>query len=519
MNNRITAILLSILLVSFSTVKAQDQNTESTEFWLTYLENLDLLFNGDPQFSLYIDAEASGELLVEFPATGLSYEYEYDAGTITEVILPAGLYYSESSEVATNKGLRITTSTPIELTAFHYRIYFSEATKVLPIESLGSEYYVISFLDFDQNVDSPSSFVVLATEDDTEIEITPTANTTEFRPKDVPFIVDLNAGQTFEVQSQGELTGSSIIALNGEKIAVFNGALKGNVACGPADSHMYDQQLPRELHGNDYAAIPFGNQSKGYFRILSLEDNNQISISGSNVETLEKGEHLDIELNEPSIISSSEDCSVAQFSYSFECSNPKNGDPNMLQLYPLEFSNKRCRAINSIGFGGNSAGFTSRYITLITEAASESSVEVDELPIQWNSINSTDYKYSIVEVQEESSSITAPLGVQAYAYGFGEYDAYTYGLGYDRNITSETSEIVDESFELFPNPTSNFVRLNSETLIVKLSIYNQIGQELDCISDLPSKSLKIDLSQFPSGMLYFQIQTNNGITRKSVHKI
>ena len=221
MNNRLFALLISILLVSFSKIHAQDQNTESTEFWLTYLENLDLLFNGDPQFSLYIDAETSGELLVEFPATGLSYEYEYDAGIITEVVLPAGLYYSESSEIATNKGLRITTTTPVELTAFHYRIYFTEATKVLPIESLGSEYYVISFLDFDQNVDSPSSFVVLATEDNTEVEITPTANTTEFRPKDVPFIINLSAGQTFEVQSQGELTGSRIMALNGEKIAVF----------------------------------------------------------------------------------------------------------------------------------------------------------------------------------------------------------------------------------------------------------------------------------------------------------
>ena len=109
-------------------------------------------------------------------------------------------------------------------------------------------------------------------------------------------------------------------------------------------------------------------------------------------------------------------------------------------------------SFNSVGFGGNSAGFTRRYITLIADGASESSVEVDQLPVEWNSINSTDYKYSIIEAQEESSSITAPLGVQAYAYGFGEYDAYTYGLGYDRNITSETSELLDQSFRTISEP-------------------------------------------------------------------
>ena len=45
---------------------------------------------------------------------------------------------------------------------------------------------------------------------------------------------------------------------------------------------------------------------KDTFVILSLEDNNQISISGNDIETLEKGEYVDVEVAEPSIISSSE---------------------------------------------------------------------------------------------------------------------------------------------------------------------------------------------------------------------
>lgn len=519
MTNKCIKLLFLCCIVFPYISQAQEQGTESTEFYLTYLENLDLLFNGDPQFSLYVDAQIEGNLQIEFPATGLTYQYEYQAAGVTEIILPDALYYSENSEIITNKGLKISTTSPIELTAFHYRPFFSEATKVLASENLGSEYFTTCFLDFDKSLDSPSSFAIVATEGNTMVEITPTANTSEFRPKDVPFVITLDEGQTYEVQSPGDLTGSHVLALNGERLAVFSGALKANVACGPADSHMYDQQLPVDLLGREYAAIPFGTQVKGYFRVLSLKDNNMISISGDFIQTLEKSEFLDIELSEASIISSTEDCSVSQISYSYECSSPKMGDPNMLQLYPITYVNTRCLSTNSLGFNENFGGFTNRYITLVANSESQSSVTIDNESPQWFSINGGDYWYSIIDAEKETSIIEAPMGVQAYAYGFGDYDAYTYSLGFDRAITSNTTAIGHTTVDVYPNPAVNSLRINSENVINNITLQNQLGQELDYRPDINTQTTTIDISKLPTGALYLGIQTNEGFVTKKIIKI
>ena len=134
--------LLILLIFNSYLLSAQEFGTKGNEFWLTYLENLDLFFNGNPQFSIYVSAETAGMATISAPATGFTMSFEYAANTATEYVLPPAIFYAEGSEDIEDLGLKIVTETPSNVFTVHYRLFFTEATLVLPLEVLGEEYIV-----------------------------------------------------------------------------------------------------------------------------------------------------------------------------------------------------------------------------------------------------------------------------------------------------------------------------------------------------------------------------------------
>lgn len=76
---------------------AQSFTTKGNSFWLAYMENLDLLFNGDSSFSVFVFSENDGQGVITAPATGFTIPFTYVANEIQEVILPDAIYYDEGS--------------------------------------------------------------------------------------------------------------------------------------------------------------------------------------------------------------------------------------------------------------------------------------------------------------------------------------------------------------------------------------------------------------------------------------
>jgi hypothetical protein len=252
---------LPILLLSAWLLPARAQTTYGTEHWLTFMENLNLQFNGPPSFHMVISSEVGTDGTVTIPATGFSIPFSVEAGTDEEVSLPTNIYYGSGDEALFNFGVRVNSDLPVRVYAYHERPYFSGATLVLPLSALGTDHLVLARPD--DSSASPSELVVMATQENTMVEITPSVLTVSFRPPNVPFNVTLNAGQSLQLQAFGDLSGTRVRALDDSKpLAVFAGARQALVNCdqGGADDHLYEQVYPLELWGRDYFVVPFKNR-------------------------------------------------------------------------------------------------------------------------------------------------------------------------------------------------------------------------------------------------------------------
>jgi hypothetical protein len=259
--------ILCLVFTALLSLSAQAQTSEGNVFWLAYMENLTLLANDAPIFTVVVQSETNTTGSIEVPATGLSIPFSVDANTISEIELLSAVWYSEGSDVTANRGIRIQTEAPARAAAFHYRAYFTESTHLLPAAALGTEYLTTCYKDDAGN--DPSSFVIVSTADASEVEITPSTLTNGLRPAGLPYTITLDEGQTYQVQANGDLSGSRIRSLNGQPIAVFSGARQADVPdCnGGADSHVYEQSIPVEQWGSRYHFVPFSGQGTDVLRL------------------------------------------------------------------------------------------------------------------------------------------------------------------------------------------------------------------------------------------------------------
>ncbi len=72
---------------------------------------------------------------------------------------------------------------------------------------------------------------------------------------------------------------------------------------------------------------------------------------------------------------------------------------------------------------------------------------------------------------------------------------------------------VEESASLYPNPAKGFVRVDSESNIVKIEVYNVLNQLVETLA-ANSKTLTLDLKSYTSGTYFAKITTDIGTTTK-----
>lgn len=64
------ALLLIFLCPPGGTLMLAQPSTKGTEFWVAFLENIDLAFNGTPQFSFLISSDYNASETIVVPVTG-----------------------------------------------------------------------------------------------------------------------------------------------------------------------------------------------------------------------------------------------------------------------------------------------------------------------------------------------------------------------------------------------------------------------------------------------------------------
>lgn len=403
------------------------------------MENLTLMFNGPPYFELVIssDVSTSGSIIV--PATNYTMPFTVAAEHATVIELPSNIYYPEGDEAIFDFGLKVVADQPVSVYAYHHRAYFSQCAMALPIERLGTDYRIMAHDDLSGN--SPSEFVVLATQDGTEIEITPSVVTVGFRPPNVPFLITLNEGQAYQLQAMGDLTGSTVRATDPTKrIALFAGARQANVGCSVgADDHLYQSIPPVADWGREFIAVPFKDRGGDVFRFLAADDATTVQVGGGTPFTLDAGEYRDTLLASPVRIQSTAPIGVGQFNESQAC-NPANGDPSFLWNYPANFKDDRYIWSSQSGTNLPTGNTPAHFLNVVVNGSGgPPSVLLDGTSITsaFQAVPGVvGAFYAQLSIGEGEHVLSSKARTWATAYGFGDYNAYSFPLGFEDVITT-----------------------------------------------------------------------------------
>jgi len=77
------------------------------------------------------------------------------------------------------------------------------------------------------------------------------------------------------------------------------------------------------------------------------------------------------------------------------------------------------------------------------------------------------------------------------------------------------SDVSDIQFDIYPNPTSSYLRVNTSINNFKISVYNAIGQKINI---LEFQDNKLDVYHFPDGIYFIKIESEYGATIKKFIK-
>ncbi|KYG82227.1 hypothetical protein AWN68_15405 [Roseivirga echinicomitans] len=334
-------------------------------------------------------------------------------------------------------GIHITSDQAISVYALNKKEHSADAAVILPTPALGSEYYVFAHREppgDGTGFDLESELLIVATEDGTEVEVTTSVDSWGNFKKGVPRTITLNRGQTYQIKSEKDLSGT-YIRTKGESagacknIAVFGGNKFTNLGgCGQFHDHLYEQMFPVDTWGKKFLFVPYETRRGGdMIKIIAAQDDTEIAISFQNTIKLNAGEvYTNKALERIRIISANKPISVAQFSRSQECDGIEDlhADPFMIVLSPLE------QSIKSITFNAFEVEYISDYyLTLVAEIKNVKNIKLDDQDITNKFVPFGDVAFASLRIAQGNHTLIAPNGVIAYVYGYGDKESFGYSAG------------------------------------------------------------------------------------------
>jgi|GEM_PF-3753883 len=433
---RLAISLLTFLILALSSANllAQFETTKGRTFWCGFLQNSDGRYPGnDERISVFISANRTTSGTVAVPLQNWTRPFTVNAGTTVEIRLPDNIISLTGSDVRRGFGVLIESLDTINVYALNYKRNSADASIILPVNTLRSDYTLMSYWEDMGNGGGLSEFMIVATQDNTEIEISPTANVDGRGPNN--YTITLNRGEVYQGQSERDLSGTIIrsVANNCRPFAVFGGNTCTNIGdCGRCD-HIFEQIFPNITLGQRYLTVPLLKRSSDIIRIMATEFNTQVTITGRPPFILNAGQFRDIDTDQPLEIRADRPIMVAQMTKGgccepdIDCATNEGiySDPDMLLISPVEQMTITNATVSSFFIDNIKDSF----INVITKTANTSlvtrngnSIASEFRPIPANPA----YSYARLEVPKGNHTIRSDSGFIAYVYGFGERDSYSY---------------------------------------------------------------------------------------------
>ena len=479
--------ILGIVILALVAVSAQAQNTSNRgkEFWVGYGHHQFMEPGGGntQEMVIYLSAEQPATVVVSINGTPWTRTYNVPANTViaTEYMPKIGTddcrlysvpptFGGTGGEGLFNRGINIKSDVPIVAYAHTFGSASSGATMLLPIDSWGNVYHTLnSRQNYAANCFSWA--YVVANEDNTVIEITPSVETRTLRPAGVTFTVTLNRGQIYQVIGNNPSGGSTALEMTGTKfksvanaagvcppIAVFAGSSRTSnpVACGSGGGDNDNQQcFPTSTWGKQYLIAPTSSSTgastlmTNTYKIVARDPATVVKRNGVPlVGVLAPGsvvQQFFFQSNTADFIEADKPIMVAQYMTGGGCLNGSLGDPEMMFLSPIE------QGIKRIGFyRNNREAIQVNYLTLIIPTNGIPSLRIDGSPAFDHSYAHPQKPgYSVVvkrwNAAQAQATASSDSAFTAVTYGLGSVESYGYNAGTYLNNLNLVGSIRNDS--------------------------------------------------------------------------
>ena len=460
-------VTIAFFLAVPMALEAQDTSTQGTEFWVSFMSNGHKYHPDAPNdgnwvlTQLLISSQHNCNGTINNPQTGWSRTFTVQANNITTVEIPESqAYIDDQSEQVLSKGLQITTDSVVSVFCTNIAHLSFDASYVLPVQSLASDYIVQTYNQSHsagssnpyQRIHETSAFLIVATEDNTTIDITPTALTLGNHAANQTFSITMDKGQAYQVRSNNsvnerDLSGSTITAHDGKPIAVFNGNTLTAIPTNASSyDHIFEQAMPIQSWGKKFVVTGSLERERDWVKVTSVENGNQVLKNGELIATLNQNESHIFELtsNEKScFIETSGPAAV--YLYNNTRGGNSIGDPSVVWIAPIE---QRIDDITFTTFNNEHINIDTHHVNIIVDRNDIGTVSLDGnlLPASAfeNVAGSNEYSFTRQDIPHGVHHLECQHGFNAHVYGFGTAKGYAYLVG-SKTIDLSTQVTINET--------------------------------------------------------------------------
>ena len=267
----IYSFLIATLFFIFTIPSLNAQTTEGKEFWLTFGQNANLAYT---QVDLQIRI-ASGNhpttVTIHFTDLGTSFSQNMNANEVFTYSLnndEKQATYNFYFDIITYKSIYITSNESIVVYAINASGNSHDVTNVLPVTTLNTEYYHISY-------GSPigsaqDNYAVVATQNNTNL----------YHNED--WVATLDSGQVYYgLAIENDITGAHIKSDAPVAFFVVN---NGTIVHGSNVSNFFQQLAPVNTWGKTFF-VPVTNYSSNWVRIVVSQNHTNITQTGGVIQT------------------------------------------------------------------------------------------------------------------------------------------------------------------------------------------------------------------------------------------
>jgi hypothetical protein len=338
---------------------------EDTRFVVGFMQNdlfLPNYYEPEPVLKIFVASEFDARVQIDYPDGFRSVLTVPANGVAVETVAPT--WVARASETLQRKAITVTSDVPIVCYTLNSLQTSTDSYITIPVRQLGTTYRTMCYANdayppqsIDTLIDTSirrSEFMVIATEPNTYVTITPSVTTQGGLPAGTPRQILMQPGEVYVVKSgwtpkgQGDLTGSLVAA--SAPVAVLSGHMRTSVPISTvylSKDHLVEMMLPTAKWGTTFATSPFARVANGdRIRVMAAQPGTQITLTSQyGIQTFNLAAPGDVmefqDVDVPVYWSSTKPVMLAQYMESRGSAGSAVADPAMVVIPSTSFYTSR----------------------------------------------------------------------------------------------------------------------------------------------------------------------------------